>query len=114
MLPSARRSMPGQIVVLALIAALSTGCSPVWADNGTIQFSSGHATLVDKGGKTTRLAKRRRVGPGDLLRTGQGQVQLGFPDGIYASISPSSDLRIDAYRYSTRPGARNAASCRHR
>ena len=72
-------------------------------------FSTGHVTLVDKGGRTARLAKGQLVGPGDLLRTRQGQLQLQFPDGTYASMMPESDLRIDAYRYSPQPGPRNTA-----
>jgi hypothetical protein len=101
--------MPSRVAALALIAAFGGTCPAVRADNGTVVFSAGHATLVDKGGKTGRVARGQQVRPGDLLRTGQGQVQLQFPDGTYASITPGSDLRIDAYRYSTQPGARNAA-----
>jgi hypothetical protein len=101
--------MPSRVAALALITALGGIGPAVRADNGTVVFSSGQATLVEKGGKTARLAKGQQVGPGDLLRTRQGQVQLQFPDGTYASITPGSDLRIDAYRYSTQPGARNTA-----
>ena len=98
-----------KVATLALIAAFGSLWPVLCASDGTVVFSSGHATLVDKGSSTAPLAKGRRVGPGDLLRTREGQVQVRFPDGTYASILPGSDLRIDAYRYSAQPGARNTA-----
>jgi hypothetical protein len=92
-----------------LIAASGATIPAVRADDATIVFASGDATLIAHGGQSARPAKGQLVAPGTLLRTGQGQIQLRFPDGSYASITPGSDLRIDAYRYSTQPGARNTA-----
>jgi ferric-dicitrate binding protein FerR (iron transport regulator) len=93
---------------LALIAAF-IGEPALGAGTGTVVFSSGPATLIDRDDKSVAVAKDQPVASGDLLRTGQGQVQLSFPDGTYVSVGPESDLRVDAYRYSGQPGGRDAA-----
>src|SRR5262245_28202106 len=100
--------MHGRVATVALIAALMD--EPVLGSGtGTVLFSSRPATLIDRDDKATAVAKDQQVAPGDLLRTAQGQVQLRFPDGTYVSLGPDSDLRVDAYRYSGQPGARDAA-----
>lgn len=100
--------MQRRVATVALIAAL-IGESALGADAGTVVFSNGPATLIDHDDKTVAVTKDQPVAPGDLLRTGQAQVQLRFPDGTYVSLGPDSDLRVDAYRYSGQPEARDAA-----
>jgi hypothetical protein len=101
--------MRSQLPALALIAALGAACPTVAAAGGEVVFARGHATLVTKGGRTVRAAKGQAVGPGDLVRTGQGQLQLQFPDGTYVSLAPGSDLRVDAYRYSAHSNGQDVA-----
>lgn len=100
--------MPGRVATLALITAVIGGPA-LSAGTGTVVFSSGPATLIDRDDKSIAVSKDQVVGPGDLLRTRQGQIQLRFPDGTHVSLGPESDLRVDAYRYSGQPGARDAA-----
>jgi ferric-dicitrate binding protein FerR (iron transport regulator) len=100
--------MQRRVATVALIAAL-IGQPVLGAGTGTVVFSNGPATLIDHDDKVVALTKDQQVAPGDLLRTGLGQVQLRFPDGTYVSLGPDSDLRVDAYRYSGQPGARDAA-----
>jgi ferric-dicitrate binding protein FerR (iron transport regulator) len=100
--------MQGRVATLALIAVFIDGPA-LGAGTGTVVFNTGPATLIDHDDKSVPVAKDQQVGPGDLLRTGHGQVQVRFPDGTYVSLGPDSDLRVDAYRYSGQPGARDAA-----
>src|SRR5262245_40349924 len=108
MLPPQAQPMQGGVATLALIAALIGGPA-LGAGTGTVVFSNGAATLINRDDKSVPVAKDQPIAPGDLLRTGQGQVQLRFPDGTYISLGVDSDLRVDAYRYAGQPGARDAA-----
>src|SRR5262245_10036647 len=99
MLRPLAQPMQGRVATLALIAAFIGGPA-LGAGTGTVVFSSGSSILIDRDDKSVPVAKDQQVSPGDLVRTGQGQVQLQFPDGTYVSLGPGSDLRVDAYRYS--------------
>jgi hypothetical protein len=95
---------------LGLIAALGSTSAELHADTGTVVFASGQVTLTkNSSGRAVRLAKGDAVGVGALLRTGQGQLQVRFPDGTYVSVGPGSYLRVDAYRYATRSDGSDAA-----
>jgi hypothetical protein len=100
--------MQNRLTAFALTAALGTACPTAAAAGGEVVFATGRAALIDQDGRTTRVEKGQAVGPGDLLRTAQGQLQLQFPDGTYLSLGPGTDLRVDAYRYTAQPGGQEA------
>jgi hypothetical protein len=98
----------------AALACLLAACAAppaARADDATIVFSTGQAHLTTHEGRTLRVRKGQALGAGQLLRTGtSGHVQLRFRDGTYVSLQPSTDLRLDAYRYHAGPDAGELAA----
>jgi hypothetical protein len=94
--------------IAALVGLLMACAAPAGArsDVATVVFSSGQSNLTTSEGRTTRVRKGQALAAGQLVRTGaSGQVQLRFRDGTYVSLQPSTDLRLDTYRYHSGPEA---------
>lgn len=81
-----------------LCTLLFASIASAMADSGLVLFTSGPATVKPKAGKTAPISKGSELRPGDLITTGpSGHVQAKFDDGMYLSVSPNSDIRLDLY-----------------
>ena len=92
---------------------LTAACTATAAgtDSATILFLSGPVILTTPNGETTAVKRSTSWRPNQLLRTGTtGRAQLRFPDGTLVSVSPGSDVRLDAFRYDGRGGASDLAA----
>jgi hypothetical protein len=87
------------ILASCLLLACEAVCA-AQAEGGTVVFASGHSQLMSFEGKAARIRKGQVIVPGHIIRTSAtGHVQIRFRDGTYVSLHPSTDLRVDAYRY---------------
>ena len=66
---------------------------------GKIFFASGDAKVVRANGMTQGIEKNDLVFNADLLKTGDGLLQVKFDDGGLMSLQKHSEMRVDNYRY---------------
>jgi hypothetical protein len=105
---SVRAVLPWTAACWLLLACAAVGNAR--AETATVVFASGQSSLTTAEGKTARVRKGQAVHDGHLVRTGAaGHVQIRFRDGTQVSVQPSSDLRVDAYRYHSGPEQGEAA-----
>ena len=67
---------------------------------GKIFFASGDAKVVRANGMTQGIEKNDLVFNADLLKTGDGLLQVKFDDGGLMSLQKHSEMRVDNYRFS--------------
>ena len=108
-----RKQLASCICTLALLAA--AGSLPCWADAqpppATLLFLAGPVTAFSKNSGAELLARGNAWREGVVLRTGNGgRAQAQFTDGTAVSLSPGSDVRLDAYRYDGAAGAQDSAA----
>ena len=66
---------------------------------GKVLFATGEARATDAAGVLRVLERGEPVFSGDLLATGDGQLQVRFSDGAMVALRPFSHFRVDEYRY---------------
>jgi len=82
-------------LVISAAFPLSAGAAPA----GRIDFAIGNVTAKTSDGITRPLAKGAEFSTGETIDTGSGRAQLRYTDGTQVSLTPSTQFRIDDYRF---------------
>lgn len=93
--PLELRSSAKLALVISAAFPLSAGAAPA----GRIDFAIGNVTAKSAEGITRPLAKGAEVNTGETIDTGSGRAQLRYTDGTQVSLTPSTQFRIDDYRF---------------
>jgi len=94
--PLELRSSAKLALLISAAFPLSAGAAPA----GRIDFAIGNVTAKSADGITRPLAKGAEVNTGETIDTGNGRAQLRYTDGSQVSLTPSTQFRIDDYRFS--------------
>lgn len=102
---AASRTRPAVVIALLAGCGCLASAPPAMAESAaTAQFVSGTVTVTAADGSRSALRRGVRLDVGATILTGaDGRVHLSFTDGGYVSLTPNSELRVDAYRYSGQP-----------
>lgn len=84
------------VVLLILLGAARAD------DAGTVRLAVGEAWMETGGGERFDVVAGQRIAVGAALVTGNGLVQVTFPDGALMSVQKHSRLVIERYRYAGR------------
>ena len=89
--------------VLVMIAMLGQGIGVAFADIGTIQKSSGEASIV-RGNETLAAKTKVKLEAGDRVLTGSnGQLFLRMIDNSKMIIRPNSEVFLESLTYKKKP-----------
>ena len=88
----------------AALLPVLTLCALLWslpalAADIVIEFATGDAGVLDSQGSRRLVQKGDALGPGDLVQTAEGRVQIRFSDGGIVDLAPQSAFRVDSYRF---------------
>lgn len=84
------------LVLLSLIAT-----AQAQTPAGTVEFTTGQATIRTSSGLQSAAARGAAVTTGDTVETQSGRVQLRMIDGAYISLQPQTSLRVQSYSLAT-------------
>lgn len=85
-------------LLLALVSAALAGQAAA-STAGRVDFAFGGATLTGADGQQRPLARGTEVNGGDVVRTGNGRVQMRMKDGAYISLQPNTEFGIKSYNF---------------
>jgi hypothetical protein len=100
----------GMSLVRGLLLATLLAPAAAWAQ-ATIQHLSGTLFVQRADGTVRLLSERSEVRQGDVITTERDTyAQLRFTDGAVVTLRPSSQVRLDSYRFiDAQPGNDNFA-----
>ena len=95
-----------QFVLALSFVSFSIGA---WAAGAAkVDFAAGSVSAVSVNGVARTLAKGDSVVSGETVRTGvNARAQLRFDDGAMISLQPSTDFRLDDYKFSGKEEAQD-------
>lgn len=91
--------------VIALLAISVTAFAQEQTPAGRVKIVTGSAFIV-RGGATLRAEVGQPIFESDSLRTGEdGRIGITLNDDTRLSLGPSSEVRIDSFKYAPAQGS---------
>lgn len=92
------RALPGALLCLLLVLAFRAEAQPDIA--GTVMFVHGKVEIIAVNGQSRSAERGAPVYSGESIRSGtSSSLQLKMVDDGYLAVRPSTEIRIDEYRF---------------